>query len=230
MKWYTAAMANPTLIYFWTRGRAELIRLILAEAGVEYVEHPVGKDLGPRDGMPTDFGELKKSGLLAFEAVPVWIEPDGFRLAQSVAIAQYLARKHGLMGKNEREAALCEQVLQSYEDARADLRKLAQTPAGDARNAWLKELEEAHLPRWLRSFERMLRGNQEGKAFLVGDALSCADLALWYLLEMLQMNGLGQLAEKHPLLTAYMGRIAARPKVTNYLQSPKRPPFLALPK
>jgi len=40
---------TPTLIYFATRGRAELIRLVLAEAGVEYAEHPVtvGKNSPP---------------------------------------------------------------------------------------------------------------------------------------------------------------------------------------
>src|SRR4051812_48818940 len=97
---------KPTLIYFPVRGRAEIIRLVLAEAGVEYDEHPILKGEPPRNGRPTDFAELKASGLLPFQAAPVWEDADGFRLAQSLAIVRYLSKKHGLMGSNPREEAL----------------------------------------------------------------------------------------------------------------------------
>ena len=55
-------MEKPTLIYFPARGRAEVIRLVLAEAGVEYQEHPVGKDSAPQQGRPTDFGNSSAQG------------------------------------------------------------------------------------------------------------------------------------------------------------------------
>ena len=80
-------MPKPTLVYFAARGRAELIRLVLAEAGVDYQEHHVGHGTPPVQGRPTDFDTLKATPLLPFGAVPVWEEPDGFVLAQSGAIA-----------------------------------------------------------------------------------------------------------------------------------------------
>src|SRR5512137_742413 len=91
-------MSKPTLIYFGARGRAELIRLVLAEGDVDYQEHVVGKGTPPVDGRPTDFAALKATDSLPFDAVPVWEEPGGLRLAQSSAIANHDARTHEVRG------------------------------------------------------------------------------------------------------------------------------------
>jgi glutathione S-transferase len=220
-------MPQPTLIYFPARGRAELIRLILAEAGVAYVEHPIGKDTPPLNGRPTDFAELKASGQLAFEAVPVWEEADGFRLAQSLAIANHLARQHGLMGKSPREQALVEQALGGYDDARAELRRLF-SAAPEARAAVREELLSKGVPKWLGDFERLLQAN--GLGYLVGDVVTSADLALWYFVELCEGNGFGAALEKTPLVRAHFERIGKRPNIAAYVASPKRYPFAPLPK
>src|SRR5512140_3981478 len=115
-------MPNPTLLYFAGRGRAELIRLILAEAGVEYDEHHVGHGTPPAGGRPTDLGALKAAGVLPFGAVPVWEEPGGFRLAQSAAIVNHPARRHGLRGASPLDAARCDELLGAVEDVRGELR------------------------------------------------------------------------------------------------------------
>ena len=111
-------MSKPTLIYFTTRGRAEVIRLLLAETGVDFQEHPIGKGTPPLNGRPTDFAALRATGDLPFDAVPVWEEPSGFRLAQSAAIANHIARAHGLRGETALEEAQCDQLLGAFEDAR----------------------------------------------------------------------------------------------------------------
>lgn len=221
-------MELPTLIYFAARGRAELIRLILAQAGVEYAEHPVAKGTPPLNGRPTDFAELKASGQLPFEAVPVWEEPDGFRLAQSLAIANHLARRHGLLGTSPKEQAQVEQALGGYDDARAELRKLA-IVAPEQRGALREELLTSTLPRWLGFFDRLLRANGGGAGFLVGNGLTSADLALWYLVELCETNGFGAAVARYPLLKAHFERIGAQPKVAAYRASPRRHPFVPLP-
>lgn len=63
-------MPKPTLLYSPARGRAEVIRLVLAEAGVDYDGHHVGKGTPPAGGRATDLADLKASGVLAFGAVP----------------------------------------------------------------------------------------------------------------------------------------------------------------
>jgi glutathione S-transferase len=221
-------MAKPTLIYFHARGRAELIRLILAEAGVAYDEHPVGKGTPPVSGRPTDFAALKATGDLPFEAVPVWEEPGGFRLAQSLAIACHLGRVHGLAGRSEHETSQVDQWLGAVDDVRGELRKLA-TLAPEQRAAFRAELRTVVLPRWLGWLDRLLRANGGGAGFAVGQAPTIADLALYYLLELVRDNGLGEPIDRYPALGAFAARIAARPGVAAYLASPRRPAFVPLP-
>lgn len=221
-------MSKPTLVYFTSRGRAELIRLVLAEAGVDYQEHLVGQGTPPLNGRPTDFATLKATPLLPFGAVPVWEEVDGFILAQSAAIASHLARIHGLRGKTPREAAQCDQLLGAYDDVRSELRKVATAPP-EGRAAQRELLSAQLLPRWFGDFERLLRANGGGSGWLVGDAFTVADLALWYLVESCQENGFGAALSACPLLVSYAARVAARPRVAEYLKSPRRPPFVPLP-
>jgi glutathione S-transferase len=221
-------MTKPTLIYFAARGRGELIRLVLAEAAVDYQEHLVGKGTPPSGGRPTDFQALKATGTLPFEALPVWEEPDGFRLAQSGAIANYLARSHGLYPKGEREAARCDEALGAFDDVRLELRKLV-TAAPSDRAALREELAAKTLPQWLGYLERMLKANRGGTGFVAGDAVSVADLALWYLLEYIRDNGFGGALEKAPALVAFADRIGNRPRIAEYRGSPRRHPFIPLP-
>src|SRR5512138_2217924 len=221
-------MEKPTLVYFAARGRAELIRLVLAEAGVEYDEHPVGRGTPLVNGRPTDFAALKASGELPFEAVPVWEEPGGFRLAQSLAILNHVGRTHGLGGRTPVEAAQIDQWLGAYEDVRAELRKLTPMPA-EHRAAFRAELRTSVLPRWLGWLDRLLRKNRDGAGFTVGDGPTVADLALYYLLEVVRDNGMGEAIDRYPALAAFAQRIASRPRIAAYLASPRRHAFAPLP-
>jgi glutathione S-transferase len=111
-------MATPTLIYLAARGRAELLRVVLAEAGIAYAERTL------------DSPEILTASLdeLPFAAVPVWLEPDGSRLAQSMAIVRHVAFSAGLMGQTPRQRAQIDQMLGAYEDVRAEVRRLVATP------------------------------------------------------------------------------------------------------
>jgi glutathione S-transferase len=222
-------MALPTLIYFAGRGRAELIRLVLAEAGVDYAEHHVGRGTPPASGRPTDLAQLKAAGVLPFGAVPVWEEPDGLRLAQSAAIANHLARRHGLRGATPLEEARCDELLGCVDDVRLEFRKI-QVAAPAERAAVRDEILSTVLPRWLGDLERRLRPSLEATGFAVGRSLTVADLALWYLLELVQDNGLGAALEACPALRAFAGRIASRPHIAAYLSSARRPAFTPMPR
>lgn len=212
-------MPKPKLIYFASRGRAEACRLVLAEAGVEYEE----ESFPGREGLDA----LKASGRLPFQAVPVW-EEDGFTLAQSNAIALYLARQHGLGGKNVKEQALIDQAFGAVDDTRMEMRKLI-TSEPDKRPALRQELLTSTLPRWFGHFERLLARHGGGKTFFVGDALTVADLSIWYLLETAIDNGFGDALKEAPLLRAFFERVATRPRLAAYRQSPKRPPLQKFP-
>jgi glutathione S-transferase len=212
-------MPLPKLIYFPARGRAEVIRLVLAEAGVAFEEENFKG--------PEEFAALKASGRLPFLAVPVW-EDDGLRLAQSAAIANCLARAHGLYGKSPREQALIEQAMGAVDDVRLEMRKLV---IGEVtkRPELRAELLATTLPRWFGLLEKLLASNKDGTGFLVGDAISIADLSLWHLIEVATDNGFGPALADCPRLLGFAARIAARPKVAAYVASPKRFPPQLLP-
>jgi glutathione S-transferase len=173
--------------------------------------------------------ELKAAGVLPFGAVPVWEEPGGFRMAQSAAIANHLARRHGLRGASPAEEARCDELLGCVDDVRLELRKAHTAPA-EQRTAIRAELLSAVLPRWFGDLERHLKPRLDATGFAVGGSLTVADLALWYLIEMVRDNGLGAPLDACPALAAFTGRIAARPRIAAYLSSPRRPAFVPMPR
>merc|ERR1712170_105456 len=93
------------LIYFNVRGRAELSRLILAQAGVDYEDKRLTRD---------EFQAMKPS--LPNGQLPAMEEDDGKMLSQSMAIARYLAKKHNLAGANAWESAQCDMVIDCVGD------------------------------------------------------------------------------------------------------------------
>jgi glutathione S-transferase len=208
-------MALPKIVYFATRGRAEVTRLVLAEAGVQYEEENFA--------VPEGFAALKKSGRLPFLAVPIW-EDNGFTLAQSAAIANHIARAHGLRGKNPREEALVDQALGAAEDVREEYRKLMRADASK-RAEVRAELLSTSLPRWFGHLERQLGAT----GYFVGGSITVGDLAIWYAIEIGKDNGFGAALADCPKLNAWFDRVAARPKIAEYLKSPKRWPLAKLP-
>jgi glutathione S-transferase len=204
-----------TLIYFAARGRGEVIRLALAEAGAEWKDETFTMD---------EFPKLKESGRLPFLAVPVWVEDGGFTLAQSAAILQHVGRTHGLTGTTLREQALVDQALGAVEDVRGEIRKLAIfEPA--KRPEVRVALASTILPRWFAMLEKLIGPS----GFLAGESVTTADLALYYLLEVARDNDFANVVAAAPRLDAFMKRIAARPKIAAYLASPRRFALQKLP-
>nr|XP_033200190.1 hematopoietic prostaglandin D synthase-like [Bombus vancouverensis nearcticus] len=97
---------EPTykLIYFNARGSAEHIRYIFAYIGIEYIDDRIPLQLWPeyKDSMP-------------YKMLPV-LEIDGKPVAQSNAVARYLAKKYDLMGRNEWDAMICDVLVDTLGD------------------------------------------------------------------------------------------------------------------
>lgn len=219
-------MEKPRLTYFSSRGLAEVIRILLADVGVDYDEMAVGT--WDPAGMPAAFLELRERGVLAFDALPLWEEPGGFRLVQSGAILRHLARTHHRYGDTAYEAARCDQWLAGVDDLRVDVRKLVSV-APTARADLRQEMIAAIVPRWLGRFERLLAANGDHGGVAVGARASVADIALWYLLETLSDNGLVPTLTEYPRLTELYQRIGERPGIAAHRRSPRRYPSQLLP-
>jgi len=217
-------MNLPTLTYFSSRGRAEMIRLVCAEAGVAYQERSLGV-YHPVDKTEA-FAALKATNVLPFDMVPLWEEPGGFRLAESDAIVRHVARPHGLYGRDAREAARCDMIFAGVDDLRLEMRRLVAVAAGE-RAALRDELRETTLPRWLGYFERLLADG--GGELVVAGAPTFADVALFLTSENVRDNGFGAAYAACPRLAAHADRMAARPGIARYVASPERFPVQLLP-
>jgi len=190
-------MSKPTLTYFSGRGRAEGSRLILAEAGVEYVDNRV-----------TDHSSLKPK--LPFGQLP-HLEDGDLHLVQSITIARYLARKYNLAGKDLKEQAQADMIVDGVLDINA------------ARNAAKTEEEKQKLasevlPKWLGYFEELLKKN--GGKFFVGDNVTWADLYVYNALDVV-VSMVPKALDSFSTLKSFKDSIANRPRIAAWLV--KRP-------
>jgi len=196
------------LTYFNARGKAEIIRYIFAQAGVDYEDIRIEKEKWPEYKPKMPFGK-----------VPV-LEFDGTVLPESGAICGYLAREHGLSGKNNLEAAKCDMIYGAFGDLLTQLVpwRLETDPA--KKEEIRKKFVDETLPPALTKFNAALEKNNGGKAFLIGDQITWGDLTAAYVLEF--MNNFAPAAlTKFPLLKAYMERILSQPKIKAWIA--KRP-------
>ena len=211
-------MPTPYELYYWPNipGRGEFVRLVLEEAGASYRD--VGRQ--PAEGYPVFAPPVLKHGELV--------------LAQTVAICDFLGRRHDLAPGEEagRARALALQLTIAdlvveahdthhpisawlyYEDQQAEARRRA------------PHFVSQRLPRFLQYFERVLRHN--GGEVLVGEGLSHADLGLFQALEGLAYafpRGFALASEATPGVLALRERVRQRPRIAAYLASERRMPF-----
>ncbi|XP_013202417.1 glutathione S-transferase P-like [Microtus ochrogaster] len=135
-------------------------------------------------------------------------------LYQCNVILRHLGRSLGLYGKDQKEAALVDMVNDGVEDLRLKYITLIYTKYEEGKDDYVKV-----LPGHLKPFETLLSQNQGGKAFIVGDQISFADYNLLDLLLIHQVLAPGCL-DNLPLLSAYVARLGARPKIKAFLSSP----------
>ncbi|XP_041120530.1 glutathione S-transferase P [Polyodon spathula] len=194
-------MPAYVITYFDVRGRCEMMRMLLADQGQEWKENVIPFDIWMKGDLKATcvFGQLPK------------FEDGNFALYQSNAILRYLARAHGLYGKDDKQAALIDMMNDSCEDLRL---KYARMIYQDYENGKAKYIED--LPGDLSKFEKILSDNKGG--FLVGDQISFADYNLLDLLLIHQVLS-PECIDSFPALKSYAERLSARPKMKAFLES-----------
>jgi len=202
--------AKYKLIYFDVKGKAEVIRLMLASANVDYEDVRLDKEhQWPEYKPKTPFGQ-----------VPV-LEVDGKMIAQSAAITRFIAHKHGLAGVNDLEAARIDMLFEGINDVMPHVRPasmLFRKKEIEEAKALLKKIYEEHLKKFLNNYSKFLK--EEGTGFLVGKKVSYTDIGLLYFLSNLHEND-ESILNSHEDLLAYKARIENLPGVKEWIE--KRP-------
>jgi glutathione S-transferase len=165
-----------TLKYFALRGRGEPIRLALVASGAEWTEEGV------------DYAAMKAGAGTAdypFGQVPILVD-GSLVLSQMDAIVRHIGRTRNLYGSSNAEAAQIDVVLLGVESQRsaygdliykaalADEAKQTYATTHIDRQSVAARNGGAHFA----YLEAILSRNNAGAAFVVGDALSIADLAV----------------------------------------------------
>lgn len=228
-------MTDAYELYYWPMlpGRGEFVRLVLEEAGAPYrdvARLPEGAGGGVQALMPFIRGE--RPGLPPY-APPILVDGD-FVLAQTAAICAYLGERHGLAPddpKKRMQALQLQLTIADVTDEAHDTHHpvsvvLYYEDQKEAAREAARQFREQRLPRFLPYFERVLE--RSGGPWLMGDALSHADLSLFQLLEGLAYafpRGFANVTESTPELAALRARVASLPRIAAYLASDRRLDF-----
>ncbi|XP_077985260.1 hematopoietic prostaglandin D synthase-like [Glandiceps talaboti] len=204
-------MPKYQLIYFNSRGRAEMTRLIFAAAGVEYDDVRFEQEQWETE---------KATGRYPFDQIPI-LKVDGYILAQSRAIARFVAKEHGLAGKDNLENAKIDVIVDVLEDVLVDFLDFFFFETDEEKKKVLESKYNTNrVPVSLRGLEKLLKDNNGGDGYFVGDDLSWADLA--FLAQMdYDVPRNATLLDDYPKLKALRERVMALPKIAEWRE--KRP-------
>lgn len=185
------------LYYFDGRGRAEPIRWVFAHlesTGVDYEDIRIAKADWPAKKESTPFGQLP------------YLEVDGQPIAESFAIARYVARKHGAAGADDFEAAQADALADYVQDG-AKLLSFMHTESDEKKKSELKtEFINTGVQPYLKGFERHLLQNNNGEGYLVGKNPTWADFVLVVFLDVLISMDTNVLDNYQPL-KVYVQRV-----------------------
>jgi glutathione S-transferase len=228
-------MTEPYELYYWPMlpGRGELVRLVLEQANAPYVDVArLSEEEGGGIERLMAFIRGERSGQPPY-APPFLVHGD-LVLAQTAAICAYLGERHALApaDPNQRfqtlqlQLTIADVVDEAHNTHHPVSALLYYEDQKDAAAEAAKQFLDQRLPRFLSYFERVLERN--GGQWLIGEALSYADLSLFQLLEGLDYafpQGLVKVTQSTPLLLALRSRVAGLPRIAAYLASSRRLPF-----
>lgn len=218
-------------LYYWPdiQGRGEFVRLALEQAGAAYV------DMARERGVQTLL-RFMDNDLARPPFAPPFLRDGTLVIAQVAAILLHLGPRLRLAPADEADRlwthqiqlTLADLVVEAHDTHHplgAHLYYEEQKPEA-ARRA--EGFRERRIPKFLGWLERIIERNPAGPTWLVGQAVTYADLSAFQVVEGLSyafpaaMTGALQAT---PRLAALADRVRALPNVAAYLASPRRIPF-----
>ncbi|KAK0390532.1 hypothetical protein NLU13_0036 [Sarocladium strictum] len=191
----------PVLHYFslGRLGRGEVVRLFLAELGIEYKNEYYTYDEAWRK--KSEDLKLNLTGSL-----PV-LDIDGHRLSQHVPILRYLSRRAGgYDGETNYEKFIVDAVSDVYVDYRAQWVASLTGVTDDYKN------EKA--PRAIRVLDSYYK-EDKGGPYLLGDRVTYADFAVYQILDNDTCHGAKP--DLPPSLVKLMEAMRNRPQLKEYI-------------
>jgi glutathione S-transferase len=224
-------------LYYWPtiQGRGEFIRLALEEAGADYVDVARRSEKSGM-GMPAMFRLIESEDVARAPFAPPFLKAGDLLIAQTANILLYLGPRLGLAPADEAGRLWLHQLQLTISDFVTEVHDTHHPISGGLyyREQKPEALRRAadftavRLPKFLDYFEAVLARNPEGDAWLVGAALTYADLAMFQMIAGLRYafpRTMKRIEPDYPLLVALHDRVAARKRIKAYLKSKRRVPF-----
>ncbi|GMV19661.1 MAG: hypothetical protein AMXMBFR56_78850 [Polyangiaceae bacterium] len=216
-------------LYYWPgiQGRGELIRLALEDAGAEYLDVARSEAHG---------GVQALLALLEAEPSPPFAPPilkhDGLLLSHAANILMYLGPRLGLAPADEAGRHRAHQLQLTVADFIAEIHDTHHPISSalyyeDQKPEALRRTEEFlrhRLPKFLGWFERTLAGRDT----LLGSEHGYVDLSLFQVVAGLRYafpRAMAAAEPRYPGVVRVHDRVASRPRIREYLASPRRLPF-----
>lgn len=204
------------LFYLPIRGRAEVIRVALAAAGVGYKDAPIRGDELPSFKATTLLGDC--TGL---PVLRVRVAGAVHEIPQSYAILRFVAQAHGLIPADPFLRARADVVAETHLDWRLGaFNPVAFMPGRLADRAAVTTYFKEKVPKFLDTFERLLPA--DGPAYFAGSELSYADIAVYETLDR-HLELCPAVLDKHPRLTALVAAVSSHPGIAKYLEARRGP-------
>lgn len=222
-------------LYYWPHipGRGEFVRLVLEQAGADYVD--VGRlpdDDGGGPGAVRDALDAVDDRTPAF--APPMLEYGDLTISQTANICLFLARRHDLVPDDEGRQLHANQLQLTFQDLLKEAHDTHhpisigdyyedQKDAAERRAAFFVD---ERIPTFFDYFERAL--DQSDGDWLVGDTLTYVDLTAFQMLRGLAYafpNAVDAQRDRIPGLLALADRLENRDRIAAYLASDRRIPF-----
>ncbi|UYV81730.1 GTF2IRD2B [Cordylochernes scorpioides] len=232
LKLITANKISPELLFlyivmapifgYWNvHALAESIRLLLHHVGEDFEDKRY--QFGPNRER-TEWLKVKHTLGLDFPNLPYYIDGD-IKITQSKAILRYLARKHGLAGKNETEQWKLDMLEQQIVDLAFPVSARAIFYSGKTVEKYSEKYGET-APTNIK----LLADYLEDKKWLLGDRLTYVDFQTYDALYCHKVL-LPHILDPHSNLQSYVARFEELKGVKEYIASPDfQPPIWSIRK
>ncbi|XP_067008875.2 glutathione S-transferase [Anabrus simplex] len=195
------------LIYFNLRGLGEPIRFLFLYGGIEFEDIRIEFEDWPKVKESTPYGKLP------------YIDVDGKRITQSTAIARYVAKLVGLVGKDDLEDLEIDSVVDTLIDLK-DV-QVAYYYEEDETIKQKKKKEIAvneTVPQFLSKLDARVK---ENGGYFVGGKLTWADIYFAAYHETTNLFAGENVIGKYPHLLAVADKVYAIPAIKAWIA--KRP-------
>jgi glutathione S-transferase len=219
-------------LYYWPgiQGRGEFVRLALEDAGADY------RDVAREDGAEAVQTVLFDGGCPRPGFAPPVLGDGDITIAQTANILLYLGPRLDLAPNDEAarlwvhqlQLTIADWVVEAHDVHHPLGASLYYEDQKEAARERATVFREQRIPKFMRYFEIVLARNPAGPDYLVGEARTSADLALFQMIDGLNYafpRAIERQAGRYPNVMALHRRIAARERISAYLASGRRIAF-----